>query len=156
MTPPHATRRVMYRFHISLHALKPEQLAEIGEPIILDGRKVRPLKLGPGEASHPFDVTFDDAGERLSELPRMFFEPDGSFVWRGERDGQHWQVDGNLYDGGSRLHYVDLKGECPPDEFDRLLTAVGWPRTTLVMQLTRHALFLNEQEFREWAQFAVS
>lgn len=146
----------MYRFHISLHALKTDQSAQPGERLDVERRAVRPLPLQPADLVHPFDVTFDEAGDRLSALPRMFFEPDGSFVWRGERDGETWQVDGNLYDGGGRLQYVDLKGECPPDEFDRMLTAIGWPATTIVIQLTRHALFLGEREFREWAASDVS
>lgn len=142
----------MYRFHISLHALKADRSAPASELVEVERRAVRPLQLQPADLARPFDVTFDDAGDRLSALPRMFFEPDGSFVWRGERDGRTWQVDGNLYDGGGRLQYVDLKGECPSDEFDRILTALGWPATTIVIQLTRHALYLSERDFREWAR----
>lgn len=67
----------------------------------------------------PLSVSFDTACERLSPLERMFLEPDGSFVWTGEADGQCWQVDGNLIDQGPSLAYVELQGYCPEDRFGR-------------------------------------
>ncbi len=81
----------------------------------------------------------------------MFCEPDGSFVWTSPRDEPTWQVDGNLYDRDGRLLFVDLKGTCPPKEFDGLLQAFGWPATSLMFQLTREAVFLGEDEFRRLA-----
>jgi hypothetical protein len=81
----------------------------------------------------------------------MFCEPDGSFVWVSSQGEPAWQVDGNLYDRNERLLFVDLKGTCPPREFDRLLGALGWPSTALMFQLTREAVFLDEAEFRRHA-----
>ena len=78
----------------------------------------------------------------------MYCEPDGSFVWVSSQGEPAWQVDGNLYDHNERLLFVDLKGTCPPREFDRFLAALGWPRTKLMFQLTREAVFLDEAEFR--------
>ena len=69
-------------------------------------------------------VSFEQVFEQLSHLPRMFIEPDGSFVWRGTAaDGEAWQVDGNLIDQGAALAYVELKGCCPQEQFEQLLTA---------------------------------
>ena len=92
--------------------------------------------------------SFEVASQRLGQLERMFCEPDGSFVWVSSQGDPVWQVDGNLYDRDERLLFVDLKGTCPPDQFDRLLSALGWPETKLMFQLTREAVFLDEAEFR--------
>jgi hypothetical protein len=58
-------------------------------------------------------ATFEETSEALSAIPRLFIEPDGSFVWTGEEAGQPWQVDGNLSDRCDSLAYVELKGRCP-------------------------------------------
>ena len=98
-----------------------------------------------------FHVTFDRASEILSTLPRMFIEPDGSFVWTGEHDGQSWQVDGVLYDEGPSLSYVEMLGRCPPNEFDQFLAALGWPAAPVMFQIVEAGVFLAEEEFREFA-----
>jgi hypothetical protein len=46
---------------------------------------------------------------------------------------------------------VDLKGSCPPREFDRLLEAFGWPGEWMLVQLSRPAVFLDEATFRRHA-----
>jgi hypothetical protein len=103
---------------------------------------------GP-HAAAGLPVTFDAALEALERLPRMFIEPDGSFVWRGTAaDGTIWQVDGNLIDQGPCLAYVELRGICADEQFDALLTALGWPAAELVFQLPSEGLFLSEAEFR--------
>ena len=48
-----------------------------------------------------------------------------------------------------------MKGTCPPQRFDELLAALGWPQTQLVFQLTRQAVFLDEAEFRRFALTAT-
>ena len=80
-------------------------------------------------AGSHFPVSFEEAGERLERLDRIYFEPDGSFVWVGEcptRDGTtRWQLDGMLYDHSGRLHRVELKGTCPRGAWQALLEACG-------------------------------
>jgi hypothetical protein len=94
-------------------------------------------------------VSFDESLAALSLLPRLFIEPDGSFVWRGvAEDGGQWQVDGNLIDRGDVLAYVELKGACPEEQFNQLLAALGWPGETLAFQLPRVGIVLAETEFR--------
>src|SRR5688500_11508177 len=81
-------------------------------------------------------VGFDHVTAQFAALPRMFIEPDGSFVWTGATDdGRSWQVDGNLIDQGAVLAYVELKGVCPETQFDELLRTLGWPDSPLVFQL---------------------
>jgi hypothetical protein len=103
-------------------------------------------------AASSLSVTFDDALAVLAALDRLFIEPDGSFVWRGTSpDGELWQVDGNLIDGGDRLAYVELKGCCPEKEFDSLLAAFDWPEARLVFQLQQRGVFVGKEEFRRLA-----
>jgi hypothetical protein len=142
---------MLYSFFATVHA-RP-QGARAGATIELSGRGVRTLDVERDVlSSTPLAITFEAARQRLDQLPRMYTEADGSFVWASSQGESRWQVDGNLYDTGQRLLFVDLKGSCPPEAFDRLLTSLGWPETPLMFQLTRQAVFLDEAEFRRWAQ----
>ena len=77
-----------------------------------------------GPQRQPLPVSFEDAQARLTALERMFFEPDGSFVWVGGRPVA-WQVDGMLYDAAGQLQYVDLRGCCPYPQWRQLLAALA-------------------------------
>jgi hypothetical protein len=141
---------MMYSFYVTVHA-RPEGAAA-GPTIELDGRQYRTLRASPQElATTTMPCSFETAVARLSQLARIYCEADGSFVWVSSHGEQAWQVDGNLYDRNGRLLFVDLKGTCPSDEFDRFLAALGWPETQLVFQLTREAVFLDEAAFRRHA-----
>jgi hypothetical protein len=109
------------------------------------------LEVAPASLRVPCACSFEDAAAALSSLPRMYCEPDGSFVWVSAALEPAWQVDGNLYDRDGRLLFVDVKGSCPVARFDELLRALGWPATTFVFQLVREAIFLDEAEFRRVA-----
>jgi hypothetical protein len=145
----------MYSFYTTVHARPPE--TTIGPTIELASpQSPAPILVAtlavPHEAlSHPLGVSFETAMERMGHLERLFCEPDGSFFWGSPHDGPRWQIDGNLFDRAGRLLFVDLKGTCPPAEFDRLLSAFGWPETPLMFQLVREAVFLAEPEFRRFA-----
>ncbi len=142
---------MMYSFYITIHAQPPGATA--GAEIQLAGRAVRTLQVAREALSATtMDCPFELARTRLEALERMFCEADGSFVWVSPQGAPAWQIDGNLYDRGERLLFVDLNGTCPPDQFDRFLAALGWPQTRLMFQLTREAVFLDEAEFRRWAQ----
>lgn len=116
-----------------------------------DGRLVQTLKVPHESLAAPLGVSFEAAAQSLEQLPRMFFEPDGSFVWTSGQDEPAWQVDGNLFDRDGRLLFVDLKGTCPVARFEDLLNACGWPATPVMVQLVRQAIFLDEQVFRQFA-----
>jgi hypothetical protein len=140
-------------FHVIVHA-RPAT-APAGPSIESAGRNVSTLALTPADASVPLPASFEEAGAALAALPRMFFEPDGSFVWRGAGEphagGGGWQVDGVLYDRDGRVLFVEMNGACPAVQLDRLLACLGWPATPLVFQLARQAVFLEEAEFRRFA-----
>jgi len=114
----------------------------------------------PKDAS--FACTWEDVATALEALPGMIFELDGSFVISGnieraERAGAspppsetstRWHVDGHLFDFAGRLHRLELHGECPPAAFDELLRSVGWPLQSLVFELVREGITLDEQSLR--------
>jgi hypothetical protein len=139
----------MYTFHVTIHALP--DAAKPGAAVALQGEPFATLDVPPALLSIPFGISFEEAAERLGRLPRSCIEPDGSFYQASAQGQPPWQVDGNLFDRNGRLLFVDLKGTCPAEEFDRLLAAIGWPDTRLAFQLVREAVLLGEAEFRRWA-----
>jgi hypothetical protein len=139
----------MLSFHISIHA-RPPEVAKRSD-VKLDRGVFHSLAVQQAALATPFQISFEEAGAALAKLDRMFFEPDGSFVWTSPHGQTAWQVDGNLFDRSGRLLFVDLKGSCPSEQFDQLLSALGWPTTPLMFQLVREAVFLDEAEFRCFA-----
>jgi hypothetical protein len=161
-----------YHFYAHLQGM-PEgdlcQLPAVEVPGPVGGScRVTPWQLQDHQRSTPLVRSFEEVAAQLEQLPRLYFEPDGSFVWVGEEEptsgdddavvdpAQHsahrrWQVDGNLYDLHGRLLYIELKGHCPPERFDQLLSACGWPQQEVLFQLLREALYLSESDFRRWA-----
>lgn len=136
-------------WHVALHA-QPTNMQR-GEPQDVVGLMLRPLRVGPADQQHAFACTFEQALGGLERLPRMFVEPDGSFVQTSPTEEAAWQLDGVLYDAGAQLAYVELKGSAPPPALDALLTALGWPEQRVMFQLVQQALFLDEADFRRWA-----
>ena len=102
-------------------------------------------------AAKHWNVTFDEALEGLKQVPGIFIEPDGSFFRASRSEEESWQVEGNLYDQGAQLAYVELKGSCPEERLDEFLRPLGWPETPLTFQLVREGLCLSEAEFRQAA-----
>jgi hypothetical protein len=135
----------LYAFEVTLHR-RPEEAVAGGRFADLYGtwQALEP----PRESLKPLAVGFDDALERLAELPRMFVEPDGAFVWVSSAADRRWQVDGNLFERQGRVLIVDLKGSCPPAELDRFLTALDWPTEPVMFALQRAGAFLDEAAFR--------
>lgn len=138
-----------YAFDVSVHALSAEAKPARshrdawGEWTTLDVPRT--------SLATPLAMGFDTALDRLAALERMYVEPDGSFVWTSRREGLSWQVDGNAAERDGRVLLIDLRGSCPPDDFDRLLAAWGWPAQALMFQLVRPAVFLDEPTFRRHA-----
>src|SRR5262249_41629265 len=83
-------------------------------------------------------VTFEEAYQRLEVLPRMFLEPDGSFVWVSPHsEPVRWQIDGNLQDAGPRLHSVILLGQCEAESFGQLLSCFRAAQEPLRFELVQ-------------------
>jgi hypothetical protein len=94
-------------------------------------------------------VTFEQAAARLAALPRMYFEPDGSFLWVSAPGEPAWQLEGQLQDRGDQLDHVEIKGMCSRARFDDFLAALGWPQNALAFHLVVEGIELHEFEFRE-------
>lgn len=139
----------MLSFNAVVHT-RPEY-AQLASCLTLRGLAIQRLETAGDVVGPGFPRSFEEVGESLEALERMFFEPDGSFVWVGSAEGQAWQLDGLLTDRAGRLLYVELKGRCPPDVLDRILATFGRPEQGLMFQLVREAVFLDESEFRKYA-----
>ena len=140
----------MLTFQATVHPRPDETVA--GGSALLSGQPYAVVRVAPEVlARRALAITFDEAVAALELLDRMSCEPDGSFVWVGAQAEEAWQVDGNCYDQGRGLALVEIKGRCPAAEFDRLLTAFGWPANRLLFEITPEAALLDEAEFRRWA-----
>lgn len=94
--------------------------------------------------------SFDHALLGLSQLPRMFIEPDGSFVWpSAPGETPAWQLDGNLVDGGESLYYMELKGDCPEAAFAALRGVIAASETQLRIEAVTSGQSYDEASFRE-------
>ena len=142
-------RDEIYAFDVTVHA-RPAEAAAAGSHRDAWGAWTT-LAVPRAGLTMPLVVDFEIALERLAALERMYVEPDGSFVWSSPREGLSWQVDGNAAERDGRVLLVDLRGSCPPADFDRLLRALGWPGQVLMFQLLRPAVFLDEATFRRHA-----
>jgi len=98
--------------------------------------------------ARPFACTWEEGAAALERLPRMLFEPDGSFVVSGGMGPTRWQVDGHLFDFDDRLYRIELHGHCPMNALDELLSCVGWPEVELAFEMVREGVTLNEEAFR--------
>jgi hypothetical protein len=105
-----------------------------------------PLALPTDWATAPWGRTFDDALAALSELPRLYTELDGSFVWTSAPGEDRWQLFGCLYDRGTELAYVDLFGQCR-DENLRQLFACARGTVPLMVQSRGGGRFFTEEAF---------
>jgi hypothetical protein len=133
-------------FHIGIHARPNGVFVE--RSVQVDGIEIKTLDIPPQQLNTPLPVSFETAESRLAKLPRLFIEPDGSFVWvSGHDESSSWQVDGMMYDRDEHLMYVELKGSCPAASFRSLLAAVGEPETRFLVQLIRHAVLMDAEEY---------
>ncbi len=99
----------------------------------------------------PFPCTWEDAAAALERLPRMIFEPDGSWIWSGGIGNQRWQIDGHLFDFDGRLHRVELRGSCPQEQWDQLLACFGELQAQWKFELVQEGVQLDELDFRQHA-----
>ena len=68
--------------------------------------------------------SFESLAEMLGNIPGMFFELDGSFVWVDHEDTPSSQMDGMVYDRLGKLAYIEVKGACNARQWLTLCRAV--------------------------------
>lgn len=90
-----------------------------------------------------FSTTFEQAAERLQDLPGTYFEPDGSFVRTGWRGDWFWRLEGNLYDRHNALLFVELRIDCPREPFEQVVAALV-PDDARIYELPGEGVFLDE------------
>ncbi len=99
----------------------------------------------------PFTCTWEEAAEAMQRLPRMMFEPDGSWIFSDGIGKGRWQIDGHLFDFDDCLYRVELHGQCPPAAFDQILVCFGWPKTEILFEQVLQGTQVDETEFRRVA-----
>ncbi len=112
-----------------------------------DGEQRTGLPIETSDLSDCLSVFFDDVLEQLQQWPRMFAEPDGSWVWVAEDASNGWQLDGQLHDGPTGLLAMEVKGHAPVACWEALLRTLAWPDRRILFQLIREGIYLDEQEF---------
>ena len=138
----------MRPFHVTIHAC-PERLL-VAQHRLIDGNDVEVLLVDPSELCLPFRVSFDAVAERLTTLPRVFFEPDGSFVWVSSKGRGDWQLDGLLTDGRENLMTIELKGIAGWDVLQPLLETIDWPNHDVLFQDMQRGVFFSSASFRDF------
>jgi hypothetical protein len=91
------------------------------------------LTLDSQYSSAPFLVDFESTIQTWELWPRMYVEPDGSFVWVGESSAGSWQIDGNLYDRNDKLWYIELQGTITAKDWSALLDSLQLKATEAVL-----------------------
>ncbi|MBC8351432.1 MAG: hypothetical protein H8E66_05565 [Planctomycetes bacterium] len=138
----------MQPFHVVIRANPNTELPTTTS--VFAGVEVDAMIVPPELQAMRMDVSFEEAAEILRTFPRMFFEPDGSFVWVSSSDEEvSWQIDGNLYDRDGSLIAVDLKGTCCQKHLTRLLDVFRADRRELMVEILREAAFVRERDFLE-------
>lgn len=88
-----------------------------------------------GQGGGPIGSSFEEAAARLGGIARLYFEPDGSFVWSGPSADE--QLDGMVYDAGEKIRYIDLQGSCSLGRWRGVLEAIcpGLSESATVMRI---------------------
>lgn len=98
-------------------------------------------------------MSWESALERLSRLPRMFVEPDGSFLWNGDdKFIGHWQLEGTVYDDGRVVRTVELLGHCSLDNWQTFLEAFETTCSSIIIELVDENRIVAGEWLREYAQ----
>lgn len=104
----------------------------------------------PALASQSFTLPYEAYAEKLSGIPRLFLEPDGSFVWVLSEDASR-RISGQITDDGQRVLYLELRGRCLWDDLLAVLGPLDTDASGLdfAFQLLPEAFLVKEETFRE-------
>ena len=129
--------------HAVIHALGETGFA--WDTTDVDGRSIKIIDLPATAFQQPLATSFDDALEALAALPRLFIEPDGSFIWLGEEGPQQWKLDGQLNDSPYGLMTIELKisGAAPWPGVETVLRILKWPSCPIAFELVRKGVYVD-------------
>jgi hypothetical protein len=128
----------MEALHLTIHPLDP--LAVRGAAAEIGCLPLTTLQVSPEWAGAMLPLTFEEAVERLSRLPKAYIEPDGSFVWAGAGPPA-FRWEGMLHDRGQRLSHVELLGQGGRESLLRLIVTVAGDPQQLMIQSVREGRF---------------
>jgi len=128
--------------HLVVHAA-PERMLTCSE-VTLGGHSLEALSLPTSWLSRPLAVSFDEVLSRLEQLPRLYIEPDGSFIWIGPTGPAEWKIDGQLHDSASGLMTIELKVEGDSPDLCAIFHCLDWPAESLVFQLVREGIYVDD------------
>ena len=120
---------------------------EPGSTVELQG--AQRITLRPVSEIPSMMLSFEESGARLSKLPQMLFEMDGSWVWSGQLGKHPWQLDGMIYDRDGHLQYAQVKGTCTLPAWRELITCIGWPEQSLLIHLVEQGSYLDLRTFEQ-------
>lgn len=130
-------------WHTILHALNTSSYDSLSASV--DGHEVVAIDLPSTAFQQPLGVTFDATLEFLAALPRLYIEPDGSFIWLSDDGADEWKIDGQLNDSPGGLMTVELKitGRRPWPGLESVLHSVDWPRQAIAFEMVRQGIYLD-------------
>ena len=132
-------------FDVRIHPLPASREAVVTQ---LEGTTFSRLQFDPRQLTDQFQWTFEELGDILASQDSLFFEPDGSFVWRGQQDGSGWQLDGHLFDRSGRLLFIELAGHCPQQVLTRFKQLLSEKDSrSLMYEWVREGVYVDESGF---------
>lgn len=117
---------------------------------------------GPPRFLATLPNTFEAIQQSLLETTHCDCEPDGFFLVTGHEGEAFWRLNGHMHEYQPEgepeplMYRIELNGECPEKVFDLVLTAMGWPKQTLVFELVHEGVSLEEAALRTYAASSVS
>ncbi|WP_146415675.1 MULTISPECIES: hypothetical protein [Crateriforma] len=72
-----------------------------------------------GRDGGPLDCSFEQAESALQQIQTLYFEPDGSFAFKGPASGL--ELFGMVYDAYGAIQYVEIRGRCDWADWQRLV-----------------------------------
>ena len=109
---------------------------------------VRPAAGEAGTVATGFSKSYETVAESLAEIPRLYIEPDGSFVWVSSEDVAR-KINGQVTDDGSQVMFVEFRGRALQKDIDPILSTLRDPVTDLQVQLLPGGEIIDESAFIE-------
>ncbi len=140
--------------HFSVWALPetPSEARPPGPNAVIHDVSLQTLVVSGEQLQTPLGVTFETAAERLTKIPQLYFEPDGSFLWVSRNSDRRWEMTGMLYDQGASLAYAEMRGCCPRAEMERVLACLSHAEQTNIIQFVRQGVFVEMEEFLRFCE----